>query len=44
MAPNDAAFSKLGQDKLNALIQNKPELTKVLKYHVIVGKAYRNPA
>jgi uncharacterized surface protein with fasciclin (FAS1) repeats len=41
MAPTDAAFGKLGQDKLNALIQNKAELTKVLKYHVIVGKAYK---
>jgi len=38
MAPTDAAFGKLGQDKLNALIQDKEQLTKVLKYHVVVGK------
>lgn len=41
MAPTDAAFGKLGQAKLDALIQNKAELTKVLKYHVIVGQALK---
>jgi len=39
LAPTDAAFGKLGQSKLTALIQDKAELTKVLKYHVVVGKA-----
>lgn len=38
LAPTDAAFGKLGQDKLTALINDKAELTKVLKYHVVVGK------
>ena len=41
MAPTDAAFGKLPQDKLTALINDKAELTKVLKYHVIVGHAYK---
>jgi len=41
MAPTDAAFGALGQDMITALINNKAELTRVLKYHVIVGKALK---
>ena len=41
MAPTDAAFGALGQDMITSLINNKAELTRVLKYHVIVGKALK---
>jgi transforming growth factor-beta-induced protein len=34
-APNDAAFEKLGQDKINALLQDKNALADILKYHVV---------
>ena len=34
-APSDAAFEKLGQDKINALLQDKNALADILKYHVV---------
>ena len=37
-APTDDAFAKLPQDKLNALLNDKDALKKVLTYHVVAGK------
>ena len=37
-APNDAAFAKLPKGKLDALLQDKAALTKLLTYHVVAGK------
>ena len=37
LAPTDEAFAKIPQKDLDALMANKEELTKVLKYHVISG-------
>ncbi len=37
-APNDAAFAKIPQDQLAALLADKPKLTAVLTYHVVPGK------
>jgi uncharacterized surface protein with fasciclin (FAS1) repeats len=37
-APSDEAFAKLPQDKLDALLQDKDALTKVLTLHVVPGK------
>lgn len=37
LAPTDEAFAKIPQKDLDALLANKEELTKVLKYHVISG-------
>jgi len=37
-APNNAAFAKLPKDKLDALLQDKEALTKLLTYHVVAGK------
>jgi uncharacterized surface protein with fasciclin (FAS1) repeats len=37
-APNDAAFAKIPKDKLDALLEDKEALTKVLTYHVVAGK------
>lgn len=36
-APTDAAFAKIPADKLQALLADKPALTKVLTYHVVPG-------
>ncbi len=33
-APTDAAFAKLGADKINALLADKATLAKILTYHV----------
>lgn len=38
-APTDAAFEKVGKEKLEALLADKEKLKKVLLAHVIVGKA-----
>lgn len=38
-APNNAAFEKMGKDKLDALKKDKAKLTNVLKNHVVKGKA-----
>jgi uncharacterized surface protein with fasciclin (FAS1) repeats len=37
-APNNAAFAKLPKDKLDALLNDKAALTKLLTYHVVAGK------
>jgi uncharacterized surface protein with fasciclin (FAS1) repeats len=34
-APTDSAFAKLSTDQLNALMNNRDELIKVLDYHII---------
>ncbi len=36
-APTDAAFAKLPKGTLDALLQDKAKLTKVLTYHVVAG-------
>jgi uncharacterized surface protein with fasciclin (FAS1) repeats len=38
-APNDAAFDKLGQDTINALLADTDTLRDILLYHVIGGTA-----
>lgn len=37
-APTDEAFAQIPADQLNALLQDKAALTKVLTYHVVAGK------
>lgn len=37
-APTDAAFAKIPQADLDALLANKEQLTAVLTYHVVAGK------
>jgi uncharacterized surface protein with fasciclin (FAS1) repeats len=37
-APTDEAFAKIPKAKLDALLKDKAQLTKVLTYHVVVGK------
>jgi len=37
-APTDAAFDKVDSTTLTNLLADKPNLTKVLKYHVVSGK------
>jgi uncharacterized surface protein with fasciclin (FAS1) repeats len=37
-APTDEAFAQIPKDKLNALLNDKVALTKVLTYHVVAGK------
>ena len=37
-APTDAAFAKIPKAKLDALLNDKAGLAKVLKYHVVPGK------
>ena len=37
-APTDEAFAKIPKDKLDALLQDKAALSKVLTYHVVPGK------
>ncbi len=37
-APTDAAFAKIPKADLDALLQDKAKLTKVLTYHVVPGK------
>lgn len=37
-APTDAAFAKLGKEKLAALLQDKDELRRIVAKHVVVGK------
>lgn len=38
-APTDAAFKKLGDDKIKEVVANKELLTKILLAHVVQGKA-----
>jgi len=37
-APTDAAFAKVPQEQLEALLKDKAKLTAVLTYHVLPGK------
>ncbi|MEL6579326.1 MAG: fasciclin domain-containing protein [Cyanobacteria bacterium J06621_12] len=37
-APNDAAFAKLPPGTIQTLVQNPPQLARILKYHVVAGK------
>ena len=37
-APTDEAFAQIPEDELNTLLDNKEALTKVLTYHVVLGK------
>ncbi|MDJ0863139.1 MAG: fasciclin domain-containing protein [Gammaproteobacteria bacterium] len=37
-APTNEAFAKIPKDQLDALLQDKDALTKVLTYHVVPGK------
>ncbi len=41
-APTDEAFAKIPADKLQALLQDKEALAKVLTYHVVPGKVMAN--
>ena len=38
-APNDAAFAKLPTGTVQTLVDNPPQLARILKYHVVAGKA-----
>ncbi|WP_107669926.1 fasciclin domain-containing protein [Cyanothece sp. BG0011] len=37
-APNDAAFAKLPPGTVQTLVQNVPQLARILTYHVVPGK------
>ncbi|WP_008317806.1 fasciclin domain-containing protein [Leptolyngbya sp. PCC 6406] len=37
-APNDAAFAKLPPGTVQTLVQNPPQLARILKFHVASGK------
>jgi uncharacterized surface protein with fasciclin (FAS1) repeats len=37
-APTNAAFEKLGKEKIDAVLKDKELLTKILKAHVVEGK------
>jgi uncharacterized surface protein with fasciclin (FAS1) repeats len=37
-APTDAAFAKLPPGTITTLVQNPPQLGRILKYHVVSGK------
>lgn len=37
-APNDAAFEKLPPGTVQTLVQNPPQLGRILKFHVVSGK------
>ncbi|BAZ33362.1 beta-Ig-H3/fasciclin [Cylindrospermum sp. NIES-4074] len=37
-APTDEAFAKLPPGTIQTLLQNIPQLTRILKYHVVPGK------
>lgn len=37
-APNDDAFAKLPPGTIQTLLQNIPQLARILKYHVVSGK------
>jgi len=40
-APNDAAFAKLPPLTVENLVQNPPQLARILKYHVVAGAYQR---
>lgn len=37
-APNDAAFAKLPPGTITTLVQNIPQLSRILTFHVVPGK------
>ncbi|MGA7934992.1 MAG: fasciclin domain-containing protein [Kovacikia sp.] len=37
-APNDDAFAKLPPGTIHTLVQNVPQLTRILTFHVVSGK------
>lgn len=37
-APNDDAFAKLPPNTVNNLVQNPPQLARILAYHVVAGR------
>jgi uncharacterized surface protein with fasciclin (FAS1) repeats len=37
-APTDAAFANLPPGTVQTLVQNPPQLARILKYHVVAGK------
>lgn len=37
-APTDEAFAKLPAGTIQTLVQNIPQLTRILTYHVVLGK------
>jgi uncharacterized surface protein with fasciclin (FAS1) repeats len=37
-APNDDAFAKLPPGTVQTLVQNPPQLGRILKFHVVAGK------
>ncbi len=37
-APNDDAFAKLPPATVQTLVQNPPQLARILKFHVVSGK------
>lgn len=37
-APNDAAFDNLPPGTVQTLVQNPPQLARILTYHVVLGK------
>lgn len=37
-APNDDAFAKLPPGTVSTLVQNPPQLARILTYHVVAGK------
>jgi uncharacterized surface protein with fasciclin (FAS1) repeats len=41
-APNDAAFAKLPPGTVQTLVQNPPQLGRILKFHVAAGKYTRD--
>ncbi|AKG23996.1 fasciclin domain-containing protein [Calothrix sp. 336/3] len=41
-APNDDAFAKLPPGTIQTLVQNIPQLTRILTYHVVPGKLTRD--
>jgi uncharacterized surface protein with fasciclin (FAS1) repeats len=40
-APNDDAFAKLPPGTIQTLVQNIPQLTRILKYHVVPGRLFQ---
>lgn len=40
-APNDAAFAKLPPNTVQTLVQNPPQLARILTYHVVAGKWFK---
>lgn len=41
-APVDDAFAKLPPGTVQTLVQNPPQLARILKFHVVAGKFYKD--